>query len=135
MHVVEEVLNAEELEWIKALIRRSRFRVGVDSAKGAARQVKLNEQLEPLPQEFQQLVKLLFNALHRNSRFSQIASPLELSVPMINRYAEGMSYGPHNDAPFMPTPDGPRIRSDLAATLFLSNPEDYDGGGSSVSCG
>ena len=128
MHVIEEVLNAEELGWIRALIQRSRFSDGAKSAAGAAQQVKANQQLECGREDHQELVQLVFGALHRNAKFARIALPLELSVPMINRYAVGMTYGAHYDKPFMPTPDGPRIRGDLSATLFLSGPEEYDGG-------
>ena len=128
MHVVEAVLNTEELAWIRALIQRSRFAEGVKSAAGAAREVKLNQQLECSREDHQKLVQLVFDALRRSAPFARIALPLEISVPMINRYAVGMTYGAHYDKPFMPTPDGPRLRGDLSATLFLTNPADYDGG-------
>ena len=128
MHVIEGVLGAEDLEWIRALARRSQFSGGVASAHGAAKQVKVNQQLECARQDHEQLVQRVFDALHRNATFSRIALPLEISVPMVNRYGTGMTYGPHYDHPFMPTPDGPRIRGDLSATLFVSDPQDYDGG-------
>lgn len=128
MHAIDQVLTTSELEAIRALVRRARFSDGAASAHGAARQVKANQQLECSREDHQQLVEIVFGALHRNRDFSRIALPLEISVPMVNRYGVGMTYGAHYDKPFMPTPDGPRIRGDLSATLFLSNPEDYDGG-------
>jgi len=128
MHVIEGVLGAEDLEWILALVRRSQFSGGAASAHGAAQQVKANQQLECSRADHEQLVQRVFGVLHRNAKFSRIALPLEISVPMVNRYVEGMTYGPHYDHPFMPTPDGPRIRGDLSATLFVSDPQDYDGG-------
>lgn len=128
MHMIEAVLDARELEWIRALIGRSRFSGGVASAHGAAKQVKANQQLECEREDHQSLVQLVFGALHRNAKFSRIALPLEISVPMVNRYGAGMTYGAHYDHPFMPTPDGPKIRGDLSATLFVSDPQEYDGG-------
>jgi len=128
MHVIEGVLGAEDLEWIRALVRRSQFSGGVGSAHGAAQQVKANQQLDCARADHEQLVQRVFGALHRSAKFSRIALPLEISVPMVNRYSEGMTYGPHYDHPFMPTPDGPRLRGDLSATLFISEAQEYDGG-------
>ena len=95
MHAIEHVLNAEELASIRGLIGRSRFTDGVKSAAGAAQQVKLNQQLECAREDHQKLVQLVFDALRRSAQFSRIALPLEISVPMINRYAIGMTYGAH----------------------------------------
>jgi PKHD-type hydroxylase len=128
MHVIQQVLAAAEIEAIRDLVARARFSDGAASAHGAAREVKANQQLESSREDHQRLVELVFGALHRHREFSRTALPLEISVPMVNRYGVGMTYGAHYDKPFMPTPDGPRIRGDLSATLFLSNPEDYDGG-------
>jgi PKHD-type hydroxylase len=128
MHVIEQVLTAAEIQAIRGLIGRARFTDGAASAHGAAKQVKANQQLECSREDHQRLVEIVFGALHRHRDFSRMALPLELSVPMLNRYGVGMTYGAHYDKPFMPTPDGPRIRGDLSATLFLSDPADYDGG-------
>ena len=128
MHVIEQVLGPAEIEAIRGLVGRSRFADGTVSAHGAARHVKANQQLECSRGDHQRLVEIVFGALHRHRDFSRTALPLEISVPMLNRYGVGMCYGAHYDMPFMPTPDGPRIRGDLSATLFLSDPADYDGG-------
>jgi PKHD-type hydroxylase len=128
MHIVQQVLTAAEIAAVRDLIACARFADGATSAHGAAKQVKANQQLECSRENHQRLVELVFGALHRHREFSRTALPLEISTPMLNRYGVGMTYGAHYDMPFMPTPDGPRIRGDLSATLFLSNPEDYDGG-------
>ncbi len=93
-----------------------------------ARQVKVNEELEFPPQDYQKFVRTVFDALMRHREFSRTVMPRELSAPMVNRYSVGMTYGAHYDVPLMRTPDGPKIRSDLAATLFISQPDEYDGG-------
>ena len=49
--------------------------------------------------------------------------------PMFNRYGEGMKFGAHVDGSVRIHPhDGRKLRTDVSATLFLTNPEDYDGG-------
>ena len=128
MHVLEGVLNTQELEGLRALIRRSRFADGATSAGGVAKQVKANQELVFPPQEYQKFVRTIFDALMRHREFPRTTMPHELSAPMINRYGQGMTYGAHYDIPLMPTPDGPKIRCDLAATLFISAPNEYDGG-------
>ena len=74
------------------------------------------------------LAELVFQALGRSREFHRQALPLEISVPMVNRYGVGMSYGPHYDRAFILGANGRQIRADLSATLFISPPEDYDGG-------
>jgi PKHD-type hydroxylase len=121
MYILEQILAAAELEAIRGLIGRSRFTDGAASAHGAAKQVKANQQLECSREDHQRLVEIVFGALHRHRDFKRTALPLEISVPMVNRYGVGMTYGAHYDKPFMPTPDGPQMRGDLSATgdLFL----------------
>jgi PKHD-type hydroxylase len=114
------------------LIRRSRFVGGGESASGTAERVKANEQLQNTPADERMLGELVFQALGRHREFHRRALPLELSVPMINRYGPGMSYGPHYDRAFMMGANNRQIRADLSATLFVAPPEDYDGGELSI---
>ena len=127
-HVVRNVLCTGELERARALIQRGTFVGGTESAAGAAEQVKSNEQLRSAPQDGQMLAELVFQALGRSRDFHRCALPLEISVPLINRYRVGMSYGPHFDRAFMIGANNRQIRADLSATLFVSPPDDYDGG-------
>lgn len=127
-HLIPNVLDPGELTRVRALIQRSRFAHGSESAGGAAEQVKSNEQLQCTPEDGRMLGELVFQALSRSREFHRLALPLEISVPMINRYGLGMSYGPHFDRAFMMGASGRQIRTDLSATLFISPPADYDGG-------
>lgn len=131
-HVIRNVLDAGELARVRALIQRSRFVGGSESASGTAEQVKSNQQLQSTPEDARMLGELVFQALGRHRDFHRRALPLEVSVPMINRYGAGMSYGPHYDRAFMMGANDRQIRADLSATLFVSPPEDYDGGELSI---
>jgi PKHD-type hydroxylase len=128
MHLIEKVLAPDDLQRVHALIRRSAFSDGVPSARGAAQQVKRNQQLALASEQQRALTDIVVAALRRSHDFKRTALPLELSALMINRYGPGMSYGPHFDSSIMPSPDGKQIRADLSATLFLSSPDEYDGG-------
>jgi PKHD-type hydroxylase len=127
-YVIRNVLEPPELARVRGLIQRSRFVHGSESAHGAAEQVKSNEQLQCTPEDARGLAELVFQALGRHREFHRRALPLEISVPMINRYGVGMSYGAHFDRAFILGANGRQIRADLSATLFLSPPDDYDGG-------
>jgi PKHD-type hydroxylase len=127
-HVIRNVLDTANLARIRELIQRGAFVGGAESAAGAAEQVKANEQLRPTPQDGQALAELAFQALARSRDFHRCALPVEISLPLINRYRVGMSYGPHFDRAFMMGANNRQIRADLSATLFVSPPEDYDGG-------
>jgi len=128
MRMVENVLTREELAWAQQLVANGRFSDGRSSAGGTAGAAKQNQQLEMAPEIGQQLSGMVIGALQRSNRFYRIALPLEISTPMINRYAPGMCYGPHYDSPVFHAPNGSQVRGDLSVTLFISPPEEYDGG-------
>ena len=72
---------------------------------------------------------MILDALDRNQLFISAALPLKVVPPLFNRYSGGQSYGGHIDGAVRPVFGTPhRVRTDLSATLFLSAPEDYDGG-------
>ncbi len=128
MYIVENVLNAEELGWVRQLAANGRFGDGRRSAAGMAAAAKQNQQLETTPEQAQQLATLVISAIRRSGRFYRVALPLEISMPMVNRYAPGMCYGPHYDSPVFNSPDGRQVRGDLSVTLFISRPDEYEGG-------
>ena len=128
MKEFKEVLSPGELAEVRAMIARAWAVSGATSALGMAREVKANEQFTLAPDDAQKLANLVFAALKRNPLFYRYALPIDVSAPMINRYAQGMYYGPHYDASVMPSPSGAEIRTDFSATLFISEPDEYDGG-------
>src|SRR5690348_3123875 len=99
--------------------------------QGAA--VKRNQQLsEELPLRVE-LGRVVLTGLQRNPVFFAAALPLKILPPRFNRYAAGNEYGLHVDGAVMRLPDGGQLRSDISCTLFLNDPEEYEGGGLVVS--
>jgi PKHD-type hydroxylase len=94
---------------------------------------KDNEQLHE-PQAYQSSSQLLLQALGRCAEFQEFAFPARIAPPMITRYQPGMRYGAHSDAAFIQLPGG-AIRSDLSCTIFLSDPNSYEGGALRISLG
>jgi len=76
-----------------------------------------------------QLGEMVISALQENALFTTAALPLRVFPPLFNRYRDGESFGTHVDNAIRQIPGtAHRIRTDLSATLFLSAPEEYDGG-------
>lgn len=71
----------------------------------------------------------MLTALQRSPTFMSAALPLKVFPPLFNRYAGGHSFGSHVDNAIRSVRGtGHRVRTDLSATLFLSSPDEYDGG-------
>jgi PKHD-type hydroxylase len=87
---------------------------------------KQNEQLHE-PQAYQKSSQLLLQAFMRSEEFSDFAFPALIAPPFLTRYKPGMKYGLHTDSAYIRMPAG-QLRSDLSCTVFLSDPESYEGG-------
>ena len=94
---------------------------------------KQNEQLHEA-EPYQQSSELLRQALVGSEEFRNFSFAYALAPPMLTRYKPGMKYGPHTDAAFLPLPQG-AIRSDLSCTIFLHEPDEYEGGELRISLG
>jgi PKHD-type hydroxylase len=95
---------------------------GRDTAKGRARSAKNNEQaLASGPAKG--VLETLSRAILAHETVASAAQPAAIARIMLSRYREGMEYGAHVDAPYV---DG--VRTDLSFTLFLSDPDSYEGG-------
>jgi len=93
----------------------------------AARRVKHNQELEAGAPDLERLNRLVMENLVRHPVYRGGALPLHVASPLYARYRPGMTYGDHLDDPIMGT-DGVMYRSDVALTVFLNAPEEYDGG-------
>jgi PKHD-type hydroxylase len=94
-----------------------------------AHEVKRNAQIAEGSPVHQLVGDLVLKALARSPRFMSAALPLRVFPPMFNSYAGGQTFGTHVDTAIrQDARTGQRIRTDLSATLFLTDPADYDGG-------
>jgi PKHD-type hydroxylase len=91
--------------------------------------VKFNQQIDEGSEVALACQRIVVSALERNPTFISAVLPNMIYPPMFNRYGEGMKFGAHVDGSVRIHPhDGRKIRTDVSATLFLTNPGDYDGG-------
>jgi PKHD-type hydroxylase len=125
---IPAVLTPDELARINGRLAALQFVDGATTAGDAAVSAKQNLELPPTP-EWQELSQMVAGALMHCPCFVQAALPKRLMNPMFNRYDVGMEYGSHTDISIMdfghPTM---ATRTDISMTLFLSEPDSYDGG-------
>jgi PKHD-type hydroxylase len=94
-----------------------------------AQEVKRNAQIPESSPVAKELGEMILAGLARSPRFMSAALPLRVFPPMFNSYAGGQTFGTHVDTAIRQlATTGQRIRTDLSATLFLTGPEEYDGG-------
>ena len=122
-----KVLDPETLARVRAFVAGAEFRDGKPSAGNLGRAVKENEELDRTTPEKAAIDALVTHALERNPMFEAAARPKKFTQPIYSRYRPGMQYGRHMDNPTMGRGDE-RLRIDLSITLFLSEPESYEGG-------
>jgi PKHD-type hydroxylase len=92
-------------------------------------QAKYNEQLPEESPESRAAGEVVLAALARSALFFSAVLPKQVYPPLFNRYSGEMRFGNHVDGAMrVHAPTGRRIRTDISATLFLTPPEDYDGG-------
>jgi PKHD-type hydroxylase len=121
------VLERGDLDAVRRLLERGSFADGRLSAGSAARRVKHNEELAAGSGLIEPLNRIVMGRLVQHPAYQAAALPHRVAVPYYARYTPGMSYGDHVDDPIM-GPGGGRYRSDVSITVFLSGPDEYDGG-------
>src|ERR1700753_1037858 len=128
---VPNVLSKEEVADFRRLMDESPGEDGRSTAGAQSALVKSNEQLPPDSETARKLGNRVISALTANPRFISAAIPLQIFPPLFNRYvaSDGHHVGiPVDNAVRGDKLPGLRIRTDLSVTLFLSEPEEYDGG-------
>jgi len=127
---IENLLNADELLQVNTLLAQAEWVDGRVTAGKQAAIVKNNQQLSEQNPEMQALRKIVLNALSRNPVFFSSVLPLKILPPFFNRYSGNSNfYGAHVDNAMRMLPDGSGyVRADISATLFLSDPDTYEGG-------
>ncbi|MGD2181387.1 Fe2+-dependent dioxygenase [Lusitaniella coriacea] len=124
--IIDDVLAPEELQRILTHFDRADFVDGKKTAGWHAKLVKNNMQLPSKATSTQELRKQVKEALIRNKLFQALVQPKIVHSLLFSRYEVGMSYGTHVDNAFMGK--GEFWRSDISFTLFLCEPEGYEGG-------
>jgi len=126
---IPSLLDAEQVADCRKALESAAWNDGKATAGYLSSRVKENSQLRENDPVARRLGGMILDALDKNQLFISAALPLKVVPPLFNRYAGGQSYGGHIDGAVRPVPGTPhRVRTDLSATLFLSAPEDYDGG-------
>jgi len=128
---IPKVLDAAQLAAFRERLDGAGWADGRLTAGYQSAQAKHNHQLPENDPVARELGGLVLDALGRSPLFFSAALPRRIYPPLFNRYAGGQSFGFHVDNAIRYDRSGPRsepVRTDLSATLFLSEPADYDGG-------
>lgn len=126
---VPGVLTRQDVAEFRAVMDRAEWEDGRSTAGAQSALVKRNEQLPPGGETARRLGERVLRALTASPLFMSAAVPLRIFPPLFNRYGEGHRFGTHVDNAVRGDPmTGLRIRTDLSVTLFLSEPDEYDGG-------
>ena len=128
---IPNVLTPEQVQHCREVMERAAWVDGRVTAGHQSAQVKRNLQLPEGTAEARELGDMVLAALNRNPLFVSAVLPKTIFPPLFNRYdADGeMNFGSHVDNAIRIIPGtGVRVRTDVSSTLFLSSPEEYDGG-------
>ncbi|WP_430431309.1 Fe2+-dependent dioxygenase [Oceanicaulis sp.] len=128
MHLtIGSILSAESLAEARALMDQLRWSDGAKTAGPTARRVKRNRQADLSSNTGARLKTLLESALAAHVTFNAATRPKRFSKLLVTETSDGGEYGAHVDNPFMGRGEA-RIRTDVSFTLFLSDPDSYEGG-------
>ena len=126
---IPDVLSPDQVVVARRMLDAAQWIDGRVTAGHQSAMVKDNLQLAEDSQTARELGDVILAALQRNALFVSAALPLRVFPPLFNRYEGGGSFGNHVDNAIRHYGStGLRIRTDLSATLFFSNPSEYDGG-------
>jgi PKHD-type hydroxylase len=138
MLVIPGVLDAPAVRALRELLDAAGD-AWVDGRATAGHQgagVKFNQQIDEASEVARRGQAIVAAALERHPTFISAALPNLLYPPLFNRYGEGMAFGPHVDGSVRLHPHtGRKLRTDISGTLFLSDPDDYEGGALQVQDG
>lgn len=126
---IPDVLSPEQVREARQILDSTDWVDGKVTAGHQSAKAKDNQQLSENSPAARQLGDMILTALAQNSLFMSAALPKTVFPPLFNRYAGGQSFGTHVDNAIRQFPgQAQRIRTDLSATLFFAEPDEYDGG-------
>ena len=129
IRIIPDVLDADGVARLRAILDAADWIDGNETSGPQAALAKRNQQLPEFGEAAAEAGRFVLDALGRSPLFIAAALPLKIYPPYFNRYSGGENFGDHIDnAIRMRRGSESRMRSDLSATLFLTEPEDYDGG-------
>lgn len=124
---VQGLLNKDELQKASEVLAKAEYVEGKRSAGPSAQFVKNNLHVDAeKTASFSELQKIILGALWNNDAVNSVSMPAQMTPPIVNRHEPGMYYGFHTDNPIMGS--DPVVRSDIAISVFLNDPERYEGG-------
>lgn len=126
---IPEVLTAAQIAEARQILDQAEWADGRVTAGHQSARAKDNMQLPEDSPAARRLGDMILRALEQNALFISAALPLRVFPPLFNRYQGGQKFGTHVDNAIRQVTGTPhRIRTDLSATLFLCEPDEYDGG-------
>lgn len=131
---IQHILNQSQLNNIKALYESAEWNEGSATAGNLLKEGKRNLEVTAGSNTHRELSKIVMLALAANKDVEMAISPTGSSIPIFSKYTQGMGYPEHLDTPIVSykNPNGSifpaRFRADVSATLFLNEPEEYEGG-------
>jgi len=128
---VKQVLNGEELRAARDILKWAAWGDGRVTAGVQSALAKNNQQLDQQGEAAKALQPVVLQGLNRHMDFFSAALPRRVFPPLFNRYGGTTNaFGSHvdNAVRFIPGTQGERVRTDISCTLFLSEPDEYDGG-------
>ena len=125
---IPDVLTGEQVAGIRRKLDAADWADGRETVGTLGARVKRNLQLPDASPLKRELGETILVALARNALFFSAALPLKYLPPRFNRYEGGGEYGFHVDGAVMNLSHGEQLRSDISCTLFLNQPDEYDGG-------
>ncbi|MBZ6379877.1 Fe2+-dependent dioxygenase [Pacificimonas flava] len=128
---IDDLLNAEEIATLRQVAANGQFSDG--RASNPHNTGKNNLQLHE-PNAMRQTSPLILQALVRNQEFMDFAFPKRIAPPLVSKYEPGMAYDAHSDTAFI-NAGKEIIRTDLSITIFLGDPDEYEGGALKIEMG
>ena len=125
---IPDVLTGEQVADMRRKLEAAEWADGRETVGAVGAQVKRNLQLPEASPLRRELGETILVALAKNPLFFSAALPLKYLPPRFNRYEGGGEYGFHVDGAVMNLSHGEQLRSDISCTLFLNQPDEYDGG-------
>ena len=121
-----DLITPDELAQIKRLVATAGFTDGKATAGELLQDTKHNQQIPWNHPVMKDITNVVMQALGRSDAFMAAAQPRRLAAMLVSRYQPGMAYGLHVDTPIMGEPN--HVRSDVSFTVFLNEPDSYEGG-------